>query len=331
MRYLAAFGVFTSGTALAAALTLPAKVNAYTLNERDATWPNVGNYNFVACSDDENNSLITVLPALLKALQSGLKDAQTSRSHPSGAYEIFFKDPKNAQFVADVIQNITTGIPIYPPASNTNGSPTFICPKKGNMEVRMKDGTGGETVGDAYTQCIESDPPLAARYLGPTPWIILCPTFFEQPQFPPPGSESCPAIDRGTNRFARKQGIDKMTAGSSVWQNQMWILFHEIVHYYHRAQPDNVRIPEAYNINEAWALSATDSIWNSENLVYYAATIEAKCRAWPALSRDNERELNALGPDDAEVIDEGSDAASGDAITVSEAEYSDAAGNEVNF
>ncbi|KAL8995949.1 MAG: hypothetical protein Q9169_004422 [Polycauliona sp. 2 TL-2023] len=253
--------VFICGIASAAALYVSAKSNAHTIHDRDQTWPHSGNYSFVACSDDENSSLRTVLPALYQALQSGLKDAQSSRSQPSGAYNIFFKDSENAQFVADVIQNITMGSSMYPAGPNTNGSPTFICPKMGNMRVRKPDGTVGDTE------------------------------------------------------------VDINTAGSSIWQNQMWILFHELVHYYTYAQPNYVNFPnEAYNINHAWALSAADSLRNPENFVYYAATIEAKCRDWPTPLRDNEHELNAINPDDADMVGEDSGAAAGDSTTVSKVE-----------
>ncbi|KAI4233921.1 MAG: hypothetical protein LQ349_004117 [Xanthoria aureola] len=308
---------------MATSLYVPSTTNANTLHERDATWPNVGKYHFVNCDDDITNSLTKVLTTLLHALNPALKDVQTSHSHPTGAYEIFFKDPTNAPFVATVIRNITAGPAMYPPGAHTTGSPTFICPKKGDMNVRSPDGR----VGDAYTQCIESS--TAARYLGPTPWIILCPVFFAQPALPP--SDSCPTVNPHTNHFIRKIPADKTTAGSSVWQNQMWILFHEMVHYYLYAQPGYINFhPEVYNVNHAWALSAADSLRNSENFVFYAATVYANCTDWPVLLRENERELLAADRDGADVVDEDSDAVAGDAVEVSRAEFDDSAG-AVNF
>ncbi|KAI4087190.1 MAG: hypothetical protein LQ339_008945 [Xanthoria mediterranea] len=300
MRHSTVF-YFLVCVTVAAALYVPSTTNTNTLHKKDATWPNVGNYHFVNCGDDITQSLTKVLTTLLDALNPALKDAQTSHSHPTGAYEIFFKGPQNAAFVATVIQNITTGPAMYPPGAHTTGSPTFICPKKGDMNVRSPDGR----VGDAYTQCIESS--TAARYLGPTP-----------------GSSSAPSSS--PNRPS-----PRAIAARPVWQNQMWIFFHEMVHYYLYAQPGYVNfLPEVYNINHAWALSAKDSLRNSENFVFYAATVYANCTDWPVLLRDNERELMAADRDDADVLDEESDAVAGDAVEVSEAEFDDSPG-QVNF
>ncbi|KAL8836238.1 MAG: hypothetical protein Q9170_002982 [Blastenia crenularia] len=284
-----------------------------------------GNYHFVSCDDSQSNTLSTILPALHDALLPSIQDAQTSESHPSAAYEIFFKDPSNAHFVADVIRNITLGTAMYPPKPHTNGNPTFICPKKGEMRLRMPDGQ----IDDAYTKCITANPALAASYIYPGPWIILCPLFFEHLEpFPP--DDSCPVVSRGPNRFIRKVPADVTTAGSSVWQNQMWILFHEIVHYYLYAQPGYVVLkPEVYNINEAWALNAGDALRNSENYVYYAATVLAKCSDWPAL-RDNEHELIDIDPDLTDSIDHGSDTAAGNAVEVADVDISDLDA-QVNF
>ncbi len=58
--------------------------------------------------------------------------------------------------------------------------------------------------------------------------------------------------------------------------------------------------------------------------------VYANCTDWPVLLRDNERELMAADLNDADVVDEDSDAVAGDAVEVSEAEFDDSA-SAVNF
>ncbi|KAL8724407.1 MAG: hypothetical protein Q9181_006838, partial [Wetmoreana brouardii] len=241
------------------------------LSEANADdWPSSGNYHFVACDDNQVRSLQTLLPALYNALQSGIRDADTSRTHPSAAYSVFFKDKNNAQLVSNLMRDVTRGTAKRSPSPNSNGSPTFICPGPGDLALHNDDGT----VRDAYQVCRDSNPLLSGTYVFPSSWIILCPTFFQQPMFPPTDSGRCPIVRRGpigSNRFALRNE-DHSHTGSSVVHNQMWILFHEIVHYYLFAQPDYKFLdPEVYNINAAWGLNPAESVRNSGNFVYYAA------------------------------------------------------------
>ena len=59
--------------------------------------------------------------------------------------------------------------------------------------------------------------------------------------------------------------------------------------------------------------------------------VQAKCTDWPTLLRDNERERNADGPNEADMLDEGSHAVAGDASEVSEAEYRESVDQQVKF
>ena len=222
-----------------------------------------GNYQFVNCEDDQGSLIATLLQTLYSTLLPVIQDATGSASHPSAAYRNFFKDSSHAEFVAKVITNITVGNALYPanpPLSN--GNPTFACVTQGALTLHMPDGT----IEDAYDNCINNR--LGAAYIYPTPTIVLCPIFFNIPPYPP--ADACPKVTRRTNHFVRKPEDDNI-AGSSIWQNQMWILFHEVVHYYLYAQPGYVALkPEAYNINRAWKLSAEEALRNSENYVFYA-------------------------------------------------------------
>ncbi|KAL9580857.1 MAG: hypothetical protein Q9212_004240 [Teloschistes hypoglaucus] len=255
-------------------------------NSEADDWPSSGQYHIVACDDDQVRLLQTLLPALYDALQAGIHDANTSYVHPSAAYSVFFEDTKNAPFVYNLLRDVTLGTAKWPPDRNTNGSPTFICPGPGQLAIDDDDGKRR----DAYEICRDSNPPNTASYLWPSSWIFLCPIFFQQPMFPA-DSTSCPAISRVRNRFARRKE-DLEHAGSSIVHTQLWILFHELAHYYLFAQPNHEFLqPEVYSINGAWRLNPADSIRNAENFVYYAATINAKCTDLPDYARENEREL----------------------------------------
>ncbi|KAI4205833.1 MAG: hypothetical protein LQ350_000018 [Teloschistes chrysophthalmus] len=279
-----------------------------------------------ACDDDQVRLIQTLLPALYDALQAAIHDADTSHSHPSAAYSVFFKDTKNAQFVSNLLRDITLGTAKWAPSANSNGSPTFICPGPGQLVLYDDDGTRK----DAYQYCRDSDPPHAGTYVFPSSWILLCPTFFQQPAFPDNG-DSCPSISRVRNRFARKME-DLDFAGSSIVHNQMWILFHELVHYYLFAEPDYKLLqPEVYNINGAWRLNPADSIRNSQNFVYYAVTVNAKCTDWPDYAHENDREL--LEDDSVPDLAENqtvSDAAEGSVIRANATVHIDREGS-VNF
>ncbi|KAL8778510.1 MAG: hypothetical protein Q9203_001927 [Teloschistes exilis] len=310
-----------------AALSVPAKTDHDILIKRDAEdWPSSGKYHIVACDDDQVRLMQTLLPALYDALLAGIHDANTSHSHPSAAYSVFFKDAKNAPFVSDLLRDVALGTAKWAPSRNSNGSPTFICPGPGQLALDDKDGTRK----DAYQICRDSDPPSAGSYVFPSSWIMLCPTFFQQPMFPA-NSTCCPSISRVRNRFARKKE-DLDHAGSSMVHNQMWILFHELVHYYLFAQPDYEFLnPEVYGLNGAWRLNPADSIRNSDNFVYYAATVNAKCTNWPDYAHENERELleDDSVPDLAEN-QTASDAAEGSVIRANATVHVDREGS-VNF
>ena len=222
-----------------------------------------GNYQFVNCEDDQGTLIATLLQKLYSTLLSVIQDAKGSASHPSAAYRNFFKDPSQAAYVAKIITEITVGNAMYPANPPfSKGNPTFACVTQGAISLHMPDGT----IQDAYDNCINNR--LGAAYIYPTPTIVLCPVFFSFPAYPP--ADACPRVTRRTNHFVRKPEDDNI-AGSSIWQNQMWILFHEVVHYYLYAQPGYVPLkPEAYNINRAWKLGAGEAVRNSENFVFYA-------------------------------------------------------------
>jgi hypothetical protein len=125
---------------------------------------------------------------------------------------------------------------------------------------------------DAAAQCNLPDTAIAS-YLNPTPFIVLCPSFFTGLGGPiTPPTDSCPTVNTAINRF-RKKPSDYTSAGLSVVHCQIWILLEEIVHYYLFATPQITYLkPEVYDINKAWRLSAKLALSNAPNYAFYAAS-----------------------------------------------------------
>ncbi|KAL8806615.1 MAG: hypothetical protein Q9182_001263 [Xanthomendoza sp. 2 TL-2023] len=230
----------------------------------------------------QTNTLTTALQALYAVLLPVIEDAKRSQAHRSASYETFMKDADQAQFVAEVITNVTVGNAMYaahPPYSN--GNPTLVCAKHGMFNLIMPDGSKR----DALERCLESN--LAASYLYPTPFIMLCPVVFQLRASPP--NDGCPSMNRRTNHYFRKK-VDDDRAGSSITLTHTTLLLHEIVHYYLYAQPEYVALkPEALNINAAWKLTAEQALRNAENYVYYVYTTAANCTEWPTLGGEDGR------------------------------------------
>ena len=226
----------------------------------------LGNYQLVNCNHQQGSQIGTLLQTLRGKLLPVIQDAKGSGSHRTTAYEFFMKDSSRAQFVADLITNITIGnalVTAEPPFSE--GNPTFVCVTKGAIPIEL-DGT----TQDAYAYCTAKKKPaeeIIATYFNPTPWIILCPVFFQLPSYPP--IDACPTINSRSNRFNGKHGS---IAGLSIVFNQMWVLFNQIVQYYQGAQPGYVKLKggEVHDINKAYRLSPADALRNAQNYVYYA-------------------------------------------------------------
>lgn len=84
----------------------------------------------------------------------------------------------------------------------------------------------------------------------------------------PPGQASaCPNVVGG--QFQGQWGY--------LVQNQMFILMHEILHFYLGNAPGPAKnsATEINDINEAVGLGAVDAISNAQSFVFYAAS---KCR-----------------------------------------------------
>ncbi|KAL8713138.1 MAG: hypothetical protein Q9220_002659 [cf. Caloplaca sp. 1 TL-2023] len=88
------------------------------------------------------------------------------------------------------------------------------------------------------------------------------------------GAEPRIARPSTTGSTALSKSRRMTTALGPACENIQWSLLEEVVHYYLAAASVGVvsHIPEAYDINEAWALSAADALGNAVSYSYYAGS-----------------------------------------------------------
>lgn len=197
----------------------------------------------------------------LDLIQTALKSvaADTHFGTASPAYEAFFKDSIYDTFVDEVISNVTEGAPLLKTNNKrTPQSPFIVCVRGPGIKV---EDAGGER--DIYDQCKNEN--WAALYKPQTNWIFLCPLFFQVVQKASTPAAYCPAIV--DDQFEENGQEGKLV------QNQMWILMHELVHFYLDSSPGPATSSarETYSINESFRLRARQAISNAQSYVWYSA------------------------------------------------------------
>ncbi|KAL8850217.1 MAG: hypothetical protein Q9221_004816 [Calogaya cf. arnoldii] len=253
-------------------------------------------YQVVNCGNREAQT-VQALETLIGALPAIIEDVKKSVVNPSEAYRAFFKDPTNTPFIVQVLTDAITGVPKRPPFPGwSDGGPTFLCINEPGITMAVK----GNIV-DAFTVCSDPMAGIFAQYNSPTPFILLCPRFFEMRLLAPSlGNSDCPILSRRFNGFRKKP--NEYFVGSSVIDDFQWTLLEEIVHYYLYVYKDTAFSlePEVYDINEAWKLSPIDSLANAASWAYYASSqythlqlvkvavadlwlvaVHARCSNWP--------------------------------------------------
>lgn len=219
-----------------------------------------GQYNVVNCGG--NAALVVgLLNNLYASLLPVIQDAKSTISSP--AYKAFFKDPSSANLVSTLFTNITTGVPLTPPAPySSNGAAAFLCVTAPHDFIYKIDGRRT----DAYTECL-ADPAVAADYLGfnpPKQYIIICPSFFTSDiaSIPPPST--CLPFNMYTNGF--------LGNGQRTWWYKMWILLGMLVHYYLHTSTGSNAVTNIDDANQCLQLSPEQSSLNANNYIYYAAS-----------------------------------------------------------
>ena len=218
----------------------------------------VGNFNVVFC-DNQTTQVREDLQFLWENLQ-GLEQATTAGTS-NAAFQAFFKDNTTEKFIQQMFSNITNGAALVKPNGSTAQHPTLACL---NGPGQMMESTSrGQR--DLFTICA-GNPKYAAFYRASSEWIFLCPEFFAFPQqTPQPASAYCPNVV--DNYFVQANWLNLV-------QSQMFILMHEILHFYLDSAPYPAKdsVTEVTDINVAFNLAAMDAISNAESYVIYDAS-----------------------------------------------------------
>ena len=194
----------------------------------------------------------------------------------TSAFQAFFKDNQYEKFIEQMFANITNGNALPKPGSSTPQAPTIACLTEPG--VATENTTAG--VKDLYEIC-SGNPKYAAFYRAQSNWIFLCPEFFTFPQqTAQPASQYCPQVVDGY--FVQAYWMNLV-------QNQMFILMHEILHYYldSAPYPSTDAVTEVTDINVAFNLAALDAVSNAESYVIYDASKQYLSAATSGLSTND--------------------------------------------
>ena len=242
--------------------------------ELGRTWfiGRIGRYGIAVPREELGDNFRSLLDKLYKALQGIIADAERSQTNPSAAFMTFFKTRTSAVAVAQLFRYITAGTAVYPAQEPlSNGSPTFAYVDKTSPPALLTFADGSKHTAADVCRDIR---PLRQRafVLEKGPMIFLCEDFLtEHPRLPPPlGYAACPSLTRLRYDFHWDQLENPVFNGQRLVQSQLWVMLEMIVQYHLNAKPKKLS-PQRRSINDAWLLTAEDSLLNGMNYVYYAA------------------------------------------------------------
>ncbi|KAL8858565.1 MAG: hypothetical protein Q9178_004859 [Gyalolechia marmorata] len=279
----------------------------------------------------EDLAKATLLRSLLDNLYTNLQPVIQDLKSPntSKAYETFFKDPANKNFITTLFENIAAGAPVYPPTNppqpwqklSPKGSPLImVLSQLGQLIYTDDDGKPK----DGFTRCQENAEVTAfvSYNEDKIPFIFLCPFFFDAkpPDIygdTPPASvdgqpaSSCLKVHATTQNFRKASPrLIRDPAGFTLTQYRSWILLEELAHLYYDAAKREPSI-DVYNINVARKLPAVQAVANGPSYSYYAASVAAKCVDFPNPNPNPIRghglellEVNPTDPDEEAPVSE---------------------------
>ncbi|KAL8867839.1 MAG: hypothetical protein Q9174_005397, partial [Haloplaca sp. 1 TL-2023] len=250
-------------------------------------WKPSGKYTSVCIDKRKNDRVLKLLTSLRHALTPVFNDLIAKKPdgtpNPSAAYLTFFKDAKNMPFVREMFVRVLDGnseIPVddggktFPDGQykfSQGGSPVFW------SITQLGEVSGGENGQvDVYTLCNEN-PDNTANYVNPSPYITLCPAFWEAGEpvmfggIPPKGADGVPAENcLGLSRRAKLFNPTDGANGTGLIQWRMWILMEELLHYYIQLSTGR-HGADSQRVNDVVRLSAADSLYTVQAYMYYAA------------------------------------------------------------
>lgn len=216
-------------------------------------------YSVVNCGD--NTALVFDLLAQLRtALDLVIQDAKSTT--PGPAYQAFFKQSSVAPFVSEVLTNVSTAVPLSPPALYSfSGGVTFMCMTGPEQFTFTLNGPR-----DGYDECLNnpSDFTKFPLFIPPKQYILLCPSFFSSGLAAVPPPNNCFTVSTYTNKFREP--------GSTLAMYQMWILLAAITQYLLYLSTRKPSLIQTLDVNKCFGLGSQRSSLNSGNYVYYAAS-----------------------------------------------------------
>lgn len=167
-----------------------------------------------------------------------------------------FQDAAYAPYVRKVFSNITIGASVPPEPGRSSVPPIFICVDDRHQVTYLENGI----LQDAYTSYRTHD--WAALALLKRPEILISPLFFTYPAIPLQSTANCLTVNPRLKYFVQN--------GLSLVKYQLWIILHELVHYYVWSTKEFHR--DVYAINRCLDLLSRDAVVNAQSYVYYAAS-----------------------------------------------------------
>ncbi|KAL9577200.1 MAG: hypothetical protein Q9203_007551, partial [Teloschistes exilis] len=256
-----------------------------------------GSYTLLLAENNQTKAVQTngLLTDLIQALQPVYRDVHADttfgRPAPSLAYQTFFKDAKNRNYIGEIFAKISRGDPVYEPtfppqqwqSYTATGGPVILSITRRGQFYADPDGE----MADIFDWCknnpaVTGGVPFSLR--TPAPIIFLCPFFYEAqppdiygdlPPEPPAAAAGKPASNcltvlRRTNTFAKRTPPDQ-PAGFELTQYRMWILLELLSRLYRTADLRRVGQNIA-DVNHCLRLSAQDALDNAASYSYYAAS-----------------------------------------------------------
>ena len=157
----------------------------------------------------------------------------------SSVYQAFFKgvDPS---VVKGYLQNIIDGAEFVSPTITE--PPSLICATEDNPYWATCEKLG-----------------IPGMWPLDTPFILLCPEFFNGTMNPFPAPHFCNTFNQAGTGLV----------GYDIWYTQYGVLVHELLHLYLGTA---FMEPEVYDVNDCIALPASQSVTNPQSYAYYVTS-----------------------------------------------------------
>lgn len=182
---------------------------------------------------------------------------ETHYGTTSAPYKAFFKNSYYEMVVEGILRSASIGEPLF---LNTNDKetlvPRLVCALKPDTVIAHEGGQDH----DIYEICMEN-PTWTVMYYPRTSSILICPLFFLMPTEPAVGN--CPTVNNATNELEGNF--------AAFWESQMYILLHEIAHFYIGATVED-SVDEVMDWNYAFSLSPFNATCNALNYVLFVAS-----------------------------------------------------------